>query len=170
MSFQSLLHRYQSKLNAELDKSPLLVNFEQQTRIPKTYSTTTLAGVYLLFTYLNLGGVGELLANIASVILPAYWSIQALDTPGTADDSQYLTYWVVYAFFTIIEFWSAKLVQWIPAYWFLKTLLFVYLSFPSLGGARAIYHKVIHPLGERFLGLPPMPAARATEAREFKSE
>lgn len=165
MSFQSTVKNYENRLNTELNKFPALVNLERQTGIPKTYVSTAFVSLYLLFTYLNVGGVGELLANIASVAIPGYFSLVALETAGTADDTQYLTYWVVYASFTIAEFWSSVLVNWIPAYWLFKTLLFLYLGLPSFGGARIVYHSVLRPFGQRFLGTATVPPETAKAAK-----
>lgn len=38
----------------------------------------------------------------------------------TADDTQWLTYWVVYAAFGIIEYFTDLILSWIPFYFLLK--------------------------------------------------
>lgn len=154
MSFQSTFKTYEKKLDTELSKCTFLVDIERQFGAPKTYVSTIFVGIYLLLTYLNFGGIGELLANIASVVIPAYLSLVALETPGKNDDTEFLTYWVVYAFFTILEFWSSLLVNWVPAYWLLKTLFFLYLAFPSTGGANLIYSSVLKPISSKIAQCP----------------
>lgn len=89
-----------------------------------------------------------MLANIATLVIPGYFSLLALETPGKADDTHYLTYWVVYAFFSVIEFWSNAILYWIPFYWFFKTVLFLYLGLPQYGGARWVYESVLRPLSK----------------------
>ena len=56
-----------------------------------------------------LGGGGNLRLNL---LCPAYESIKAIERPGTADDTQWLTYWVVFGFFNVIEFWSRTILYW----------------------------------------------------------
>lgn len=105
----------------------------------------------MLLLLINVGGIGEILANIVGFALPAYFSLIALKTPGTADDSQLLTYWVVYALFSVIEFWSVALTYLIPFYWFLKTVFLVYIALPQTGGATLLYKKVIDPVTAKYI-------------------
>ena len=37
---------------------------------------------------------------------PAYCSIKALETLNEQDDKKWLTYWVVFAFFSVLEFFA----------------------------------------------------------------
>ena len=43
----------------------------------------------------------------------AYESIRAIESAGTADDTQWLTYWVVFGFFNLIEYWSRTILYWL---------------------------------------------------------
>jgi len=43
----------------------------------------------------------------------AYESIRAIESTGTADDTQWLTYWVVFSFFNVIEYWSRTILYWL---------------------------------------------------------
>lgn len=45
---------------------------------------------------------------------------KAIDSVGTDDDTQWLTYWVVYAAFGIIEYFTDILLSWIPFYFLIK--------------------------------------------------
>lgn len=45
-----------------------------------------LAGVYFFLVFFNIAG--EFLVNFAGFLLPGYYSLQALFTSGTADDTQ----------------------------------------------------------------------------------
>lgn len=57
-----------------------------------------------VLVFLNIGGVGQLLSNIAGFIIPGYYSILALQTSTSKDDTQLLTYWVVFAFSMSLSF------------------------------------------------------------------
>ena len=41
-------------------------------------------------------------------LYPAYWSIKALETSDLKDDRKWLTYWVVFAFFSVLEYFSGQ--------------------------------------------------------------
>jgi receptor expression-enhancing protein 5/6 len=114
--------------------------------VPKVYGVSGLTLVYVLLVFLNLGGIGQLLANFATLVVPAYYSLLAIESPGKSDDTHYLTYWVVYAFFSVIEFWSGVILYWIPFYWVFKTIFFLYLSLPFYNGSRWIYASVVRPI------------------------
>lgn len=151
--------KYEQRLNYELGKYPIFGELEKRVNLPKSYLAIGFVSFYFVLVYLNVGGIGQFLANLASVIIPGYYSLVALETAGKGDDTQFLTYWVVYAFFTIIETWSGFIVFWIPAYWLFKTLLFLWLGLPSFSGARYVYSSVIQPFSRKFLGIKPSPAS-----------
>ena len=57
--------------------------------MPKAYAAIGLAALYFFLVVFNLGG--QLLTNFAGFIIPGYYSLQALFTSNTKDDTQWLT-------------------------------------------------------------------------------
>ncbi|KAK9236856.1 TB2/DP1, HVA22 family-domain-containing protein [Lipomyces kononenkoae] len=151
MSYQDQIFAGISKLDKELNKYQILDKLEKQTGVPKAYGVLGAVGVYLFLIFLNFGGIGELLANLAGLIIPGYYSLIALETPGTADDTQYLTYWVVFAFFSVIEFWSRAILYWIPFYWFFKVIFVLYLGLPQFNGAKVVYKVAVKPISVKLI-------------------
>lgn len=47
-------------------------------------------------------------------------SFKAIETKQKDDDTKWLTYWVVYAVFSLVEYFTDIFLFWIPLYWFLK--------------------------------------------------
>ena len=73
-------------LKSQLSKYPMLNNLEKQTSVPKVYAFLGLVGVYFFLIFFNIGG--EFLVNIAGFVIPGYYSMEALFTSGSADDTQ----------------------------------------------------------------------------------
>lgn len=67
----------------------MLNNLEKQTSIPKTYAFLGIVGLYFFFIFFNFGG--QLLTNFAGFIIPGYYSLEALFSTSTTDDTQWLT-------------------------------------------------------------------------------
>lgn len=129
----------------------VLDTFEAQTKLPRSYAVLGAGALYFLMVFLNFGGIGQLLSNLAGFALPGYLSLKALKTRTSTDDTKLLTYWVVFAALQIVEFWSKTILYWIPAYFLFKTLFLLYIALPSTNGAELIYKSVLAPLTDRFV-------------------
>jgi len=51
------------------------------------------------------------------------FSIKAIETKQKDDDTKWLTYWVVYSVFHLMEFFADIFLFWIPLYWFFKVII-----------------------------------------------
>jgi len=80
-----------------------------------------------------------------SFIYPAYASFKAIDSPDQNDDTQWLTYWVVFSFVTLMESILSFVIQWIPFYFFIKVAFFVWLYHPHFLGAGLVYSQILRP-------------------------
>jgi len=148
MSAQDRVQQYVSQLDKELSKYPALNNIEKQTSVPKVYGVLGLASLYFFLIVFNLGG--QLLTNLAGFVIPAYYSMNALFTVNKADDTQWLTYWVVFALFTVIES-LISVVYWFPFYFTFKFIFLLWLSLPMFSGAQLVFRSFLAPaLGRYF--------------------
>lgn len=72
--------------------------------------------------------------------------IKAIESPNKEDDTQWLTYWVVYGVFSIVEFFSDLFLSWFPFYYMLKCGFLLWCMAPSpANGADLLYKRVIRP-------------------------
>lgn len=121
-----------------------LKELEEKTGVSKVYF---FVGFTALFSgLLYLAGGAKLMVDLAGFLYPAYMSFKALDTVDTADDVQWLTYWVVFATFSIIEQTIGFVTGFIPFYYYLKIAFLVWLYHPQFMGATILYNQAIRPL------------------------
>ncbi|KAJ3192546.1 hypothetical protein HDU67_005426, partial [Dinochytrium kinnereticum] len=130
-------------LDKELAKIPIAVQFEKTTKIPKSYAVGGVGAVLVLLIFFNFWG--NFLTTLIGFVWPAYMSFKAIESTNKDDDRQWLTYWCVFGFLNVLEFFSDILLYWIPFYYVFKAGLIVYLILPQFKGATVIYNTVLRP-------------------------
>jgi len=118
-------------------------NIEKKTGYSKVYFFGTFVCLFGGLLYV-LGG-SKLISDLVSFIYPAYMSFKAVDSADPTDDTQWLTYWVVFAFVSIIESCASFFIEYIPMYFFFKLGFFIWCYHPKFLGAGLIYTQVIKP-------------------------
>merc|ERR1712083_111682 len=138
------------KLEKTLESYPsinsALVSLEKKTKIQKLY--LIYGCLSIVITWLMFGYGAQLLCNAIGFVYPAYYSIKALESARKDDGTQWLVYWVVFAAFSVCEFFSDILVGWVPFYWFLKCTFLTWCMSP-LNGSATIYNNILLPLFNR---------------------
>ncbi|KAI1928298.1 ER membrane protein DP1/Yop1 [Ophidiomyces ophidiicola] len=147
MSFQDRAQHQIAQIDKELSKYPVLNNLERQTSVPKVYAFLGLVGIYFFLVFFNIAG--EFLVNFAGFLIPGYWSLHALFTTSKTDDTQWLTYWVVYAFLTVIES-AINAAYWFPFYYIFKFVLVLWMALPQTRGAQIVFNSLIQPAFSRY--------------------
>ncbi|KAF1331288.1 Er membrane protein dp1/yop1, partial [Globisporangium splendens] len=137
------LMEYKDSISKRLERYDKIVELEKQTGVDKFYIFC--AGAVLSGILLFVVGGASLVVNLVGFLYPAYQSFKAISTPNTDDDTQWLTYWVVYAFFNITESITDLLLSWIPFYFFIKVAFLVWCYHPSTVGSNVIYNAAIKP-------------------------
>jgi len=146
-SFQDKAQSHIAQIDKELSKYPILNNLEKQTSVPKAYAVLGLVATYFFFIFFNIGG--QLLTNFAGFVIPGYYSLEALFSVGKSDDTQWLTYWVVFSFLTVFES-AVSAVYWFPFYYTFKFALVLWLALPATGGAQIVFRSFIQPVFARY--------------------
>lgn len=134
------------KLKNEKKEQSLIEKWnEQMTLIEKK---TGIHGIYViillvvsvLFVYLNI--FDSLITNLVGTVYPAFWTMKSIESKGD-DDKQWLTYWAVFASFTLVDMFSVFIVKFIPFYFLLKIIFLIWLFMPNSHGATIVYHLLV---------------------------
>ncbi|KAH0461734.1 hypothetical protein IEQ34_009309 [Dendrobium chrysotoxum] len=84
------------------------------------------------------------LAGPALMLLyPLYASVKAIESESKLDDEQWLAYWIIYSFMTLMEMIAAPILYWIPIWYKMKLLLVAWLVLPQFRGASFIYERYV---------------------------
>lgn len=118
-----------------------LRELEKKTGQPKVYFFLAIVAILSSIIY-ALGGM-KLTTDLFAFVYPAYCSFMAIESAETIDDTQWLTYWVVFAFFSITENVMNFLVEYIPFYYMIKCAFFLWLYHPKFLGAGVVYKSII---------------------------
>uniref|UniRef100_A0A7S3PQQ3 Receptor expression-enhancing protein n=1 Tax=Aplanochytrium stocchinoi TaxID=215587 RepID=A0A7S3PQQ3_9STRA len=128
----------------ELAQYSILNLIEKKTKVPKT-AVVVFTGLTLFTLVYAMFGPG-LLCNLVGFVYPAYASFQAVESQQKDDDTQWLTYWVVYATFTVFEAFVDLILFWVPMYYSFKFGFLIWLFLPNTQGAKFLYDNVISPV------------------------
>ena len=89
----------------------------------------------------------SILTVVITVVYPAVQSIKALETTDRDDDDKtWLTYWIIFGIFTLLDEFGWFILNFIPLYFWLRILFFVFLMAPQTRGAETIYRTFVKPI------------------------
>merc|ERR1711911_569175 len=101
----------------------VLNKIADKTGISKRYIA---AGSSMIILWLLFGLLAPLTISLIAFTYPAIQSIRSLEEKQNQE--KWLTYWVVYGVFNIVEFFSDILLSWFPPSFFLSVCMFVCMS------------------------------------------
>lgn len=116
-----------------------LSQLETKTKVEKKYLAA--GALFIGILYLIFGSFGGLVCNLIGFVQPAYQSVKAIESITKEDDTKWLTYWVVFAFFMVVESFIDLILFWFPFYWLAKCALLMWLA--NYGGAVLVYDKFL---------------------------
>ena len=70
-------------------------------------------------------------------------SFKAIESPDKEDDKKWLTYWIVFGFFTLFDTPLSYALYFLPFYYPVKLLFYVWMFYPNTNGALWLYNNII---------------------------
>jgi len=151
MAAQAHFQKFRSDLTKKLHEpnrvNNVLGQVEEKTGVDRFFMVAGLFGIIAL--YLIFGHFAELVCNLVGFLYPAYVSIKAIESSTKSDDTQWLTYWVVFGLFNVLEFCSDEIEAYFPIYWLVKCAFMLWLYLPTTMGAHKVYTRFIRPFALR---------------------
>lgn len=131
-------------LNPVADKVPQLKELAKTIGVESGVLLGAIILVSLIVTFCLFGAT--ILTLTITVLFPAFKSIQALESEGTQDDKEWLTYWIIFGLFSLIDDFFGCILEFIPYYYWIKLVFFIYLLAPQTRGANFLYNSFVKDL------------------------
>jgi len=142
--YQQYVELLDKSLHEKNRFTDILALIEQKANVKRVYIAQGLIGALCL--YMIFGHFAELICNGVGFIYPAYASFRAIESTKKEDDTQWLTYWVVFAAFSVAEFFSDIIFGWFPLYWLAKIVFLVWCFVPiQNNGSMVVYSRILKP-------------------------
>ncbi|CBI15696.3 hypothetical protein VitviT2T_025644 [Vitis vinifera] len=85
----------------------------------------------------------SLAGPVTMLLYPLYASVMAIESTTKVDDEQWLAYWILYSFLTLMEMLLQPILKWIPIWYDVKLVFVAWLVLPQFRGAAFIYEKFV---------------------------
>jgi len=114
-----------------------LLIIQETIKVPKEHIFCGLSVLVAIVVFFGVGAAS--LCSLIGFVYPAYKSFEAIETKVKGDDTQWLVYWVIFSFFSIIEVFADFLLYWIPFYYAFKLAFLLWAFLPQTRGAKFLY-------------------------------
>jgi receptor expression-enhancing protein 5/6 len=136
------------KLISIVDKWNEQMNLiKEKTGIKGIYVIIVLIGA-VIFVYFNI--FENLITNLVGTVYPSFWTIKAIESKNKNDIKKWLTYWIVFGVFIIIDFFNIIIVKIFPYYFLMKIMFLIWLFMPGSNGCTIVYHLFVKKIFNSF--------------------
>ncbi|CEM30261.1 unnamed protein product [Vitrella brassicaformis CCMP3155] len=132
------------QIDLKMSKNQQLASLCNQIGVRPHVIVLTACGALLAFLLFGIGG--NIICNAVGFVYPAWQSFKAIESDKKDDDKLWLTYWVVYGFFSVIEVFADYILFWVPFYWMMKLGFLVWLFLPQTQGSIHMYNNLVKPI------------------------
>ena len=133
--------------NNDLMKIPGAQKLADMTNVPIIFFPIGLVSICVVLVALNVFSAP--LVTLVSVAYPAFKSCLALETEAVDDDKQWLTYWMVFGLFTMVDQSFGFVLHYLPFYFLIKLFIMIWLQNPVAQGALVVYTTLVQPFARK---------------------
>lgn len=136
----AMLQAHISAIEEALDSFPIVQTIADRAKVPRLHLFGGAVGVAFLLIFLFSGH--EALCNFVGVLYPCYASLTSLRT-NEPETAQWITYWVLFSTFIVLEGLVGIVFLWLPIYLLIKLAFLIWAMHPTTQGAKQIYDNFI---------------------------
>ncbi|XP_008239505.1 PREDICTED: HVA22-like protein e isoform X1 [Prunus mume] len=92
----------------------------------------------------------SLAGPVVTLLYPLYASVIAIESTSKIDDEQWLAYWIIYSFLTLLEMVIQPALDWLPIWYDVKLVFVAWLVLPQFQGAAFLYEKYVRQQLRRY--------------------
>ncbi|CAB4280474.1 unnamed protein product [Prunus armeniaca] len=97
-----------------------------------------------------LAQLHSLAGPVVTLLYPLYASVIAIESTTKIDDEQWLAYWIIYSFLTLLEMVIQPALEWLPIWYDVKLVFVAWLVLPQFQGAAFLYEKYVRQQLRRY--------------------
>ena len=101
-----------------------------------------LAGLLICIICVYFNIFQSVITNLVGTVYPSFCTMRCIQIRGD-EKIKWLTYWVIFACFTIMDMFSPIIMKVVPFYFFAKILFLIWILLPNSNGAFLIYHIIV---------------------------
>lgn len=152
MATKSNQEKDKNQENPEVEQISLLDYCNEQLQLLQ--NKTGIRGVYVLIfiiisvLFVLFGFMERLITNLVGTLYPAFKTIKSIEEKSN-EDKQWLSYWIIFGIFTIIDMFSGFILKLIPLYFFLKIIFLLWCFMPNTQGSIIMYNLIVVRLFKR---------------------
>ncbi|XP_009359398.2 HVA22-like protein e isoform X2 [Pyrus x bretschneideri] len=89
---------------------------------------------------------------VLMLLYPLYASVVAIESTSKLDDEQWLAYWIIYSFLTLVEMLLQPALEWLPIWYNVKLVFVAWLVLPQFKGAAFLYERYVRDQVRKYGG------------------
>ena len=140
--------------NTPIQEISLIQKFQNQMKVIQ--EKTGFKGIYVVcflivcvvLVYFNI--FDSLITNVVGTAYPIFYTIKSIEENSDELQKNWLTYWVVFGSFTIVDLFSPIIIKFVPFYFVMKILFLIWLEMPGSSGCKIVYHLLIKKIFAAF--------------------
>jgi hypothetical protein len=124
----------------EIHEVTLVERLQENVKLLETKTGLSRSTLFKIFSIsmicLIIGIYDSIVSTLIGIVFPIKWTIEAKDNKSIKN---WLSYWFFYSIFCLVEIFAYVIIQVVPFYYLLKSLILITLFLPNFKGAIILY-------------------------------